>query len=316
MNILVTGGAGFIGSHIVDQFVGEGHRVSVIDDLSTGKRKQVHRKAVFYKMDLCSPRVEEVFKKERPLGIVHLAAQMNVRKSTEDPVFDAEVNIVGILRLLELAVRYGARKILFASSGGTVYGEQEAFPASESHPTRPLSPYGISKLTCEYYLEYYRHVAGLKYVALRLANVYGPRQHSDGEAGVVAIFTQQMLTGKQPRINGNGLQTRDYVYIGDVVEAVRAVFVPSVEGIFNVGTGTETTVNEIFTRLKELTNSQCQEIHGPAKKGEQIRSVLDVSRLEKETDWAPGVSLSDGLDETVKFFQQQQRWRFKPALFR
>lgn len=317
MNILVTGGAGFIGSHIVDQFVGEGHRVSVIDDLSTGKRKQVHRKAVFYKMDVCSPRVEEVFKKERPLGIVHLAAQMNVRKSTEDPVFDAEVNIVGILRLLELAVRYGARKILFASSGGTVYGEQEAFPASESHPTRPLSPYGISKLTCEYYLEYYRHVAGLKYVALRLANVYGPRQHSEGEAGVVAIFTQQMLTGKQPRINGNGLQTRDYVYIGDVVEAVRAVFVPSVEGIFNVGTGTETTVNEIFTRLKELTNSQCQEIHGPAKKGEQIRSVLDVSKLEKETDWAPGVSLSDGLDETVKFFQQQQqRWRFKPALFR
>lgn len=315
MNILVTGGAGFIGSHIVDQFVGEGHRVSVIDDLSTGKRKQVHRKAVFYKLDVCSPRVEEVFKKERPLAIVHMAAQMNVRKSTEDPVFDAEVNIVGTLQLLELAVRYGARKILFASSGGTVYGEQETFPASESHPTRPLSPYGISKLTCEYYLEYYRHVAGLKYVALRLANVYGPRQNSEGEAGVVAIFTQQMLAGEQPRINGTGLQTRDYVYIGDVLEAVRAVFVPSVEGIFNVGTGTETTVNEIFTRLKELTNSRCQEIHGPAKEGEQIRSVLDASKLEKETDWAPGVSLSEGLDETVKFFQQQKRRRFIPALY-
>ena len=314
MNILVTGGAGFIGSHIVDQFVGEGHRVSVIDDLSTGKRKQVHRKAVFYKLDVCSPRVEKVFKKERPLVIVHMAAQIDVRKSTEDPVFDAEVNITGILRLLELAVRYGTQKIIFASSGGTVYGEQEAFPASESHPTRPLSPYGISKLTCEYYLDYYRHAAGLKYVALRLANVYGPRQHADGEVGVVAIFAQQMLTGEQPRINGTGLQTRDYVYIGDVVEAVRAALVPSVEGIFNVGTGTETTVNEIFTRLKELTNSQCQEIHGPAKKGEQIRSVLDASKLEKETDWAPGVSLSEGLDETVKFFQQQRR-RFKPALF-
>ncbi len=314
MNILVTGGAGFIGSHIVDQFVGEGHRVSVIDDLSTGKRKQVHRKAVFYKLDVCSPRVEKVFKKERPLVIVHMAAQINVRKSTEDPVLDAEVNIMGILRLLELAVRYGTQKIIFASSGGTVYGEQEAFPASESHPTQPLSPYGISKLTCEYYLEYYRHAAGLKYVALRLANVYGPRQHADGEAGVVAIFTQQMLTGEQPRINGTGLQTRDYVYIGDVVEAVRVALVPSVEGIFNVGTGVETTVNEIFTRLKELTNSQCQEIHGPAKKGEQIRSVLDASKLEKETDWAPGVSLSEGLDEAVKFFQQQRR-RFKPALF-
>jgi len=310
MNILVTGGAGFIGSHIVDQFVGEGHRVSVIDDLSTGKRKQVHRKAVFYKLDVCSPRVEKVFKKERPLAIVHLAAQMNVRKSTEDPVFDAQVNIVGILRLLELAVRYGARKILFASSGGTVYGEQEAFPASESHPTRPLSPYGISKLTCEYYLEYYRHVAGLKYVALRLANVYGPRQNADGEAGVVAIFTQQMLAGEQPRINGNGLQTRDYVYAGDVVDAVRAALDPSVEGIFNVGTGIETTVNEIFTRLKELTNTECREIYGPEKKGEQMRSALDAGKLEKETDWAPGVSLSEGLDETVKFFQQQKRRRF------
>ena len=307
MNVLVTGGAGFIGSHIVDQFVGEGHRVSVVDDLSTGKRKQVHREAVFYKLNVCDPRMERVFKKERPVVIVHMAAQMNVRKSTEDPVFDAEVNIIGTLQLLKLAVRYGARKILFASSGGTVYGEQEVFPASEAHPTRPLSPYGISKLTCEYYLEYYRRVAGLKYVVLRLANVYGPRQNADGEAGVIAIFAQNMLRGEQPRINGNGFQTRDYVYVGDVVEAVRAVFVQPVEGIFNVGTGTETTVNEIFAKLKELTNSPCQEIHGPAKKGEQLRSVLDASKLEKETAWAHAVSLSEGLDETVKFFQQQKR---------
>lgn len=307
MNVLVTGGAGFIGSHIVDQFVREGHRVSVIDDLSTGKRKQVHREAVFYKLNVCDPRIERVFLKERPVVIVHMAAQVNVRKSTEDPVFDTEVNIIGTLQLLKLAVRHGARKILFASSGGTVYGEQETFPASEAHPTRPLSPYGISKLTCEYYLEYYRRVAGLKYVALRLANIYGPRQNADGEAGVVAIFTQNMLKGEQPRINGNGFQTRDYVYVGDVVEAVREVFVQPVEGIFNVGTGTETTVNEIFARLKELTNSPCQEIHGPAKKGEQLRSVLDASKLEKETAWAPAVSLSEGLDETVKFFQQQKR---------
>ena len=314
MNILVTGGAGFIGSHIVDQFVREGHRVSVIDDLSAGKRKQVHRDAVFYKLNVCSAQVEQVVKQERPLVIVHMAAQMNVRKSTEDPVFDAKVNIMGTLGLLELAVRYGARKILFASSGGTVYGEQEAFPATESHPTRPLSPYGVSKLTCEYYLEYYRRVAGLKYVALRLANIYGPRQNADGEAGVVAIFARKMLTGEQPRINGNGFQTRDYVYVGDVVEAVRAVFAPSVEGIFNVGTGIETAVNEIFTRLKELTNSQCREIHGPAKKGEQTRSVLDPGKLEKETAWTHNVSLSEGLDETVRFFQQQKRRGRKPAL--
>ncbi len=306
MNILVTGGAGFIGSHIVDQFVQECHRVSVIDNLSTGKRKQVHREAVFYKLDVCSRRVEQVFKKEHPAMIVHMAAQMNVRKSTEDPVFDADVNILGTLRLLELAVRYGARKILFASSGGAVYGEQETFPASESHPTRPLSPYGISKLTCEYYLEYYRHVAGLKSVALRFANVYGPRQNSAGEAGVVAIFTQNLLTGEQARINGTGFQTRDYVYVGDVVEAVRAVFAPHVEGIFNVGTGVETSVNEMFTQLKKMTNSTCHAIHGPAKKGEQMRSVLDASKLEKETEWAPNVFLSEGLNETVTFFQQQK----------
>lgn len=310
MNILVTGGAGFIGSHIVDQFVGEGHRVSVIDDLSTGRRKQVRREVAFYKLNVCDPRIEQVFQKERPVVIVHMAAQTNVRKSTEDPVFDAEVNITGTLQLLKWAVRYGARKILFASSGGTVYGEQEVFPATESHPTRPLSPYGISKLTCEYYLEYYRQVAGLQYVALRLANIYGPRQHADGEAGVVATFTQQMLSGEQPRINGNGFQTRDYVYVGDVVEAMRAVFVHPVEGIFNVGTGTETTVNEIFGRLRELTNSPCREIHGPAKKGEQLRSVLDASKLEKETSWVHAMSLSEGLDETVKFFQQQKRRRF------
>jgi len=183
-----------------------------------------------------------------------------------------------------------------------VYGEQETFPASESHPTRPLSPYGVSKLTCEYYLEYYRRVAGLPYVALRLANVYGPRQRADGEAGVVAIFTKKMLAGEQPQINGNGFQTRDYVYVGDVVEAVRAVFVPSVEGVFNVGTGIETTVNEIFTRLKALTNSQCRKLHGLSKKGEQARSVLDSSKLRKATAWTHNVPLSEGLDETVNFF--------------
>ncbi len=306
MNILVTGGAGFIGSHVVDRFVQEGHRVSVIDNLSTGKRKQVHREAVFYKLDVCSSRIEQVFKKESPAVVVHMAAQMSVRKSTENPVFDAEVNVLGTLKLLDLAVRYGTRKILFTSSGGTVYGKQETFPASESHPTRPLSPYGISKLTCEYYLEYYRHVAGLKCVVLRLANIYGPRQNSDGEAGVVAIFTKKLLKGEQPQINGNGFQTRDYVYVGDVVEAARAVFDPPAEGTFNVGTGVETNVNEIFAELKKMINSPCQAMYGPAKKGEQVRSVLDASKLEKETEWTPTVSLSEGLEETVKFFRQQK----------
>lgn len=307
MDILVTGGAGFIGSHIVDQFVQEGHRVSVIDNLSTGKRKNVHREAAFYKGDIGSARLERVLKKERPVVIVHMAAQMNVRRSTEDPVFDADVNILGTLHLLELAVAYGTRKIVFASSGGAVYGEQQMFPAPESHPTQPLSPYGISKLTGEYYLEYYRHVAGMGYAALRFSNIYGPRQNPDGEAGVVAIFSQKMLNGEQAQINGNGLQTRDFVYVRDAVEAVMVAVDPGVQGIFNVGTGVETDVNDLFNQLKQLTNSSCSEIHGPAKKGEQRRSALDASKLTDETGWTPKVSLAEGLAETVKFFQQQKK---------
>ena len=307
MDILVTGGAGFIGSHVVDQCVQEGHRVSVIDDLSTGSRKNLPREAAFYKLDVRSTRVKRVLEKERPTVIVHMAAQMNVRKSTEDPAFDADVNVLGTINLLELAVTHGTRKIIFASSGGAVYGEQRVFPASESHPTQPMSPYGISKLAGEYYLEYYHRVAGMGYAALRLANIYGPRQNPEGEAGVVAIFSQHMLKGEQVRINGNGLQTRDFVHVFDVVGAVRAVMDPHVQGIFNVGTGVETNVNTIFDQVRHLTNSPCPEIYGQAKKGEIRRSVLDASKLHDETGWTPTMSLAEGLAETVKFFQQRKR---------
>lgn len=306
MNVLVTGGAGFIGSHVVDRFVQEGHQVSVLDNLSTGKRKNVHREAVLYKSDICSSRLDRIFKRERPVVIVHLAAQINVRQSTEDPMFDANVNIVGTINLLQLAVKYGVRKIVFASSGGAVYGEQQQFPAPEHHPTSPLSPYGISKLTCEYYLEYFRHVAGLSYAALRFGNVYGPRQNPEGEAGVIAIFSQKLLKGQQALINGNGLQTRDYVYVRDVVESVMTASDQHVNGVYNVGTGEETTVNEIFDRLKKLTKTDCKELHGPAKKGEQLRSVLDCSKLTEEAGWEPSVSLDEGLAETVEFFQTKK----------
>jgi UDP-glucose 4-epimerase len=306
MNVLVTGGAGFIGSHVVDRFVQEGHQVSVIDNLSTGKRKNVNREAVLYKADICSSRLDRIFKREAPVVIVHLAAQMNVRRSTEDPMFDANVNILGTINLLQLAIKYGARKMVFASSGGAVYGEQHQFPAPETHPTAPLSPYGISKLSCEYYLEYFRHVAGLGYTALRFGNVYGPRQNPEGEAGVIAIFSQQLLKGQQSLINGNGLQTRDYVYVRDVVEAVMTASDQHVHGIYNVGTGVETTVNDIFGRLKALTQVDCKELHGPAKKGEQLRSVLDCSKLTEDTGWEPTVSLAEGLAETVEFFQKKK----------
>lgn len=302
MKVLVTGGAGFIGSHLVDRLVQEGHEVAVVDNLSTGRRRNLNRASRFYKMDIQSWRLERVFRKERPSLLMHLAAQMDVRRSVEDPGFDAQVNILGMLHVLEQAVKHGTRKVVFASSGGAIYGEQELFPAPESHPTRPLSPYGISKLTGEHYLAYYQRVYGIQYVSLRYANVYGPRQDPEGEAGVVAIFAQKMLAGEQPIINGNGRQTRDFVYVDDVVEANLAVMGKDVQGTYNVGVGQETTINELFRLLAELTKGGCKEIHGPAKKGEQLRSVVDASRLRNELGWEPRVSLREGLRRTVAYF--------------
>jgi UDP-glucose 4-epimerase len=303
IKVLVTGGAGFIGSHLVDRLVQEGNEVVVIDDLSTGKRKQVNKKAQFYKMDIRSKRIERVFRKERPLIVVHLAAQMNVRLSTEDPVFDAEVNILGTINLLEHAVKNGVRKVSFASSGGAVYGEQEVFPAAESHRTDPLSPYGISKLAGEKYLAYYTNTTGLRHAIMRFGNVYGPRQEPEGEAGVIAIFSKLMLDGGQPIINGTGKQTRDFVYVDDVVESLMVTMDEDIQGIFNVGTGQEATVNECYGIIKELTNSSCKDLYGAAKKGEQFRSVLDVRKLREGFDWEPQVSLAEGLKMTVEFFK-------------
>lgn len=305
IKVLVTGGAGFIGSHLVDRLVQEGNEVVVIDDLSTGKRKQVNKKAQFYKMDIRSKRIERVFRKERPLIVVHLAAQMNVRLSTEDPVFDAEVNILGTINLLEHAVKNGVRKVSFASSGGAVYGEQEVFPAAESHRTDPLSPYGISKLAGEKYLAYYTNTTGLRHAIMRFGNVYGPRQEPEGEAGVIAIFSKLMLDGGQPIINGTGKQTRDFVYVDDVVESLMVTMDEDIQGIFNVGTGQEATVNECYGIIKELTNSSCKDLYGAAKKGEQFRSVLDVRKLREGFDWEPQVSLAEGLKMTVEFFKAQ-----------
>lgn len=306
MNILVTGGAGFIGSHLTDRLVQEGHQVSIIDNLSTGKRKNVPKQARLYKMDIQSSTIDRVFRKERPTLVVHLAAQMNVRVSTEDPAFDASVNIFGTINLLEVAVRHGVRKVTFASSGGAVYGEQDGIPAAETHPTDPLSPYGISKLAGEKYLAYYAYLSGVRYVALRLGNVYGPRQDSDGEAGVVAIFAKQMLKGDQPVINGTGMQTRDFIYVEDAVESIMVTLAPDIQGIYNVGTGQETTVNDCYKILKDLTKSDCKDLHGPGKKGEQLRSVLDVTKIRGEFGWDPQVSLFDGLAKTVEFFRSQK----------
>lgn len=306
MRVLVTGGAGFIGSHIADRLVLEGHEVSIIDNLSTGKKENLNPQAEFYKLDIESPGIEKVFKKEKPELICHLAAQMDVRRSVSDPAFDARTNIIGTLNLLENAVRYGTRKVILASTGGAIYGEGGPYPTTEDHPPRPVSPYGISKLTGEHYLYYYQVTYGINYVSLRFANVYGPRQDPFGEAGVVAIFTKKMLRNEQPMINGNGMQTRDYVYVEDVVNAVLAAIDNNVSDTFNVGTSTETSVNDLFRLLAEITGSNVREMHAPAKKGEQMRSCLNFDKIKKCLDWEPSVPLRVGLSNTVAFFRERQ----------
>jgi UDP-glucose 4-epimerase len=305
MKVLVTGGAGFIGSHLVDRLIQEGHEVVVVDNLSTGKRRNLNRAARFFKLDIQSWRLERVFRNERPNLVMHLAAQMDVRKSVEDPIFDAQVNVLGMLNILQQAIKYGVQKVVFSSSGGAIYGEQEIYPAPESHVMRPLSPYGISKLCGEQYLSYYQRVNGLQIVSLRYANVYGPRQDPDGEAGVVAIFIQKLLNNEQAIVNGNGRQTRDFVYVEDVVEANLAVMGQEIQGTYNVGTGEETSVNDLLRILVRHTNSTCKEVHGPAKNGEQTRSVIDSSKLRQELSWESRTELSEGLKRTVDYFRER-----------
>lgn len=305
MNILVTGGAGFIGSHVVDAYIADGHNVIVVDDLSAGFKENVNPHAEFYKLDIRSEELEQVFQKHAIEIVNHHAAQMDVRKSVADPKFDANLNIIGGLNVFEAGRRGGVRKFIFSSTGGAIYGEQDYFPADEQHPLRPLSPYGITKLCTEKYLFYYKEVYGIDYVILRYANVYGPRQNSHGEAGVVAIFAEKMLHGDQPMINGDGKQTRDYTYVGDVVKANLLALHSSGSDIFNIGTGKETNVNEIFLKLRQHLNPSCAEKHGPAKQGEQLRSVIGFEKIQTKLGWTPSVSLDKGLRMTAEFFKKK-----------
>jgi len=306
MKILVTGGAGFIGSHIVDAFLGLGHQVSILDNLSTGRESNINPRAQFYKADIRDAEfVEDLFKRETFDALCHEAAQMDVRRSVTDPVYDASVNILGVLTLLECCQKYGVSRVLFASSGGAIYGEQEYFPADEAHPTRPISPYGVAKLTTEQYLYYYQQVYGIESVCLRYANVYGPRQNPEGEAGVVAIFTSRMLRDEKAVVNGDGKQTRDYVFVGDVVRANVLALGYRGSGVFNIGTGVETDVNMLFRHIRTLTGSRCEETHGEAKKGEQLRSVLNNAKIRADLGWSVSVSLEEGLRQTVEYFRNE-----------
>jgi UDP-glucose 4-epimerase len=303
MKIMLTGGAGFIGSHIADFFIKEGHQVIIIDNLSTGKKANLNPAASFYHLDIRDQGLEEVFDREKPDILTHHAAQVSVRDSVTDPIHDLEINIRGTVHLLELSRKYDVKKIIFASSGGAIYGEQDYFPADEKHPLRPLSPYGVAKLTGESYLYYYQQNFDLPYVALRYANVYGPRQDPLGEAGVIAIFSQSMLTGKHPIINGTGEQTRDYVYVEDVARINLLALHGDIKGTFNVGTGKETTVNYLFTKIQSLTHARAPEVHGESKKGEQFRSVLSAEKAKQILGWEPKVEFDEGLKRTVEFFK-------------
>jgi UDP-glucose 4-epimerase len=303
MKIAVTGGAGFIASHIADAYLSLGHEVVIIDNLSTGKRENIPANARFIEMDVNDPGIPGLFMEEKFDIVNHHAAQMDVRVSVQDPTYDARINILGGINIYESALRSGVKKIIFASSGGTVYGEQEYFPADERHPTKPISPYGIAKLSNEQYLYYYAHVHGLPSVAFRYANIYGPRQNPHGEAGVIAIFAQKLLKGEQPVINGDGLQTRDYVYVGDVVAANILALQPQMIGAYNIGTGIETDVNTLFGHLRELTQSTCEEQHAPAKQGEQMRSVLSHERIFASFGWTPKMDIVEGLSKTVDSFR-------------
>jgi UDP-glucose 4-epimerase len=306
MRILVTGGAGFIGSHIVDAYIEAGHSVAVVDDLSTGHREQVHPRARFYQADVTkAEELARIFASERPEVVSHQAAQKSVRLSVENPAADANINIIGTLHLLELCRRSGVAHVLLASTGGAIYGDAELIPTPEEAPAWPISPYGIAKLTVEHYLYYYQHQYGLTYTALRYANVYGPRQDPHGEAGVVAIFVERLLAGETPVIYGGGTQTRDYVYVGDVAAANRRALETRAAGAYNVGTGIETTVNELYAALTEAVGVSRPAEYAAPRPGEQRRSALDARRAAETLDWRPRVSLPEGVRRTVDHFRSK-----------
>lgn len=302
--ILVTGGAGFIGSHVADLFITQGYEVVILDDLSTGHATNLNPAAKFYQMDIRSPQVREVLEAEKPDYISHHAAQMDVRRSVEQPLFDANVNILGSINILECAKEFKVKRFIYISTGGAAYGEPEQLPCDESHPVNPICPYGASKHTVEHYLYMYHVNYGLNYTVLRYPNVFGPRQDPHGEAGVVAIFTGKMLAGEQVVINGDGNQTRDFVYVGDCARANHlALTIDHRSGIYNLGWGRPTSINEIFSTLAKITGYTLPAQHGPAKVGETRHIYLDASKINRDLGWAPAVPLEEGLEKTVAYFK-------------
>jgi len=303
--VLVTGGAGFIGSHVAELLLGLGWEVAVLDDLSTGKEENIPRGCRFYRMDVRDPALEGVLERERPDFVSHQAAQMSVVRSVADPAFDASVNILGLINLLQGCVRHSVKKVVFASTGGALYGEPDPanLPCAESHPIAPLSPYGITKAASEHYFRYFNRTHGLPYMALRYANVYGPRQDPHGEAGVVAIFCGAMREGKPVKLYAGGEATRDYVHVRDVARANHLALTSDIsQGSLNISTAKETAVKEIFTILAEFLKYDLAPELLPLRPGEVFRISLDNRAAKQALEWAPAVELKPGLVETARFF--------------
>lgn len=321
LRVLVTGGAGFIGSHVIDAYLRAGHSVTVVDNLTTGRRDNVNGRAEFVLADIRDPNLDRLFERGRFDVLNHHAAQIDLRRSVADPSHDAAINIVGTLNLLESACRHGVKSVIFASTGGAMYGDREPPPNSEAHPARPLSPYGVAKLAGELYLQYYRVVHAIRAVVLRYANVYGPRQDPHGEAGVVAIFIQRLLAGDRPIINGDGDQTRDLVFVDDVVQANLLALDYLLDGsgeadplVVNIGTGKEVSINKLFAVLSEFLPSPPTPLYGPAKPGEQRRSVINPSYAKQTMGWEPRVGLEEGLRKTWDWFKVNSDYTRKPRM--
>ncbi len=303
MNVLVTGGAGFIGSHIVDAYLAKGHKVVVIDNLETGNRGNIAASARFYEMDINQAPLEKIFNDEKIEIVNHHAAQASLPTSLEDPVFDARVNILATIELLKACVNSGIKRFILASTAGAILGKQDVYPADENHPIHPLSPYGISKLCSEYYVNYYGEYFGLKPIVLRYSNVFGARQNHLGEAGVVASFCHRLANNQPLIINGDGDQTRDFISVWDVVEANVLALDSHVTGTFNIGTGKETSINELAETLIKISRQQVELENRPARDSETRRSSVDGSKFEKSFGWNPGYSFSEGLEKTLNYFK-------------
>ena len=306
MKILITGGAGFIGSHIAEALA-KGNDVVVLDDFSTGKRENLPPQVRVMTLSVTDhDAVREVFSVEQPDVVVHCAAQIDVRTSVRDPLLDAEQNIMASINLIDLAVHAKIKKFIFLSSGGAIYGETDARPTTETHPEWPTSPYGIAKLTVDKYLHSAGTIHGLPWISLRCANVYGPRQNTDGEAAVVALFAKSMLSEKNPMITGDGKQTRDFVFVEDVVTAVERGIATDQSGIFNIGTARETTVNELFAIINTLCGEKFAKLYTPARAGELQNSGLSAQKAKKILNWEPAVDIHTGLKKTIAWFSQNR----------